>query len=188
MYGGDGAPEGGEARSGGGLRLAAAGAALCASLLTGCGDDGGQVAAAAPGSEGVPASTAADDGVRLDKKLVKAYFPEFGNVVSVAWKGSLLDDPTAPGPSDVRVVGVVELSAVDVRSLRDAYTWRDGPDEPKVPAELLPRLPEDARWQVSREFTRTVTRDGAYSGSFFVALDRRTVVFDAVNPEKRSGG
>ncbi|MCF6525026.1 hypothetical protein [Streptomyces sp. JJ36] len=119
------------------------------------------------------------------------YFPEFGALQSVVWKGEVLGEgrSAVPGPSDLRVSGVAVLTAAAAGELRTAYAWQDAPGTPSVLADVRPHVPESPRWQVSDAFTSAVTGE-RYSGSFSVDFTRKVVVFDTRNPEKppSSGG
>ncbi|MFI9150221.1 hypothetical protein [Streptomyces sp. NPDC053367] len=168
---------GGTSRWRGGLL--AGGIAVAALVLTGC--------AGQPQPVGAAASPAAP-GLRRDEEPVRARFPEFGDFTSSVWLGEVLGQnhgrPAVPGPTDVRMAGVVRLTAVDAARLRDTYTWQDAPAQPALPEGLRPEVPAGARWRTSAGFTRAVT-GGLYPAAFHADLDRKVLVFDAVNPETK---
>ncbi|MGC0334207.1 hypothetical protein RKD23_007197 [Streptomyces sp. SAI-170] len=159
--------------------LAGVASAVAALVLTGC---GGQ-----PRPVGATASPA-DGGLRRDEAPVRARFPEFGDFTATVWQGEVLgphsDRSTVPGPTDVRMSGVVRLTDADAARLRDTYAWQDAPTPPDLPTGLLTEVPADARWRTSAAFTRAVTADH-YTAAFHVDLGHKVLVFDAVNPEKK---
>ncbi|CAL9345043.1 hypothetical protein [Streptomyces sp. enrichment culture] len=125
-------------------------------------------------------------GLREDPGPVRARFPEFGDFEAVVWRGEALGDGggrSVPGPTDVRMSGVVRLGGGDAAQLRKRYAWREAAGGPRVPGGLATRIPAGARWWSSADFTRAVT-DGRHPASFHVDLDRRVLVFDAVNPAR----
>ncbi|MEV6587028.1 hypothetical protein [Streptomyces acidicola] len=80
--------------------------------------------------------------------------------------------------------GVVRLTDVDAARLRDGYAWQDAPGQPEVPSDLRVQVPAGARWQTSPDFTRAVTGD-RYTATFHADLERKVLVFDAVNPGEK---
>ncbi|MDC0768572.1 hypothetical protein [Streptomyces sp. HD] len=170
--------------------LAAATVAMAALALTGCAeqrtqavDTGRPQGSRATATAGSPAA----DGLRKDEEPVRARFPEFGDFAAVVWKGEALgqnDRSSVPGPTDVRMSGVVRLTEADATRLQDTYTWQGTSAQPDLPTDLRAQLPSGARWQTSTDFTRAVTGD-RYTATFHADLDRKVLVFDAVNPEKK---
>ncbi|MFF0205654.1 hypothetical protein [Streptomyces sp. NPDC005017] len=145
--------------------------------------------AAGPGSAGRRADRqeAPRGRLRYDEEPVRARFPEFGDFTSVVWRGEALgvSDRSVPGPTDVRMAGVVRLADADARRLRDGYSWRDAPAQPEVPADLGPHVPAGARWRTSDGFARAVTGD-RYPATFHADLERKLLVFEAVNPQPKA--
>lgn len=159
--------------------MAVAGLAVFSALLTGCGTEGG--AAEHPARAG----SSAEKDVRHDRELIREYFPEFGQLDTVVWQGKVLGAKRSavPGPSDVRLSGVAKLTSADAERLRGAYAWEKKADTPEVLPSIRPYVPGSSRWQVSKDFTLSVT-EGVYLGSFYVDFQQRVVVFDARNPRK----
>ncbi|MET4660575.1 hypothetical protein ABID80_004301 [Streptomyces sp. PvP037] len=152
--------------------VASGGLALAGVLVAGC---------------GAGAGAASEPEVRRDEKVIRRYFPEFGDFEEVVWAGETLGDDSrgsVPGPSDVRVSGVVRLAESDARRLRGAYEWRAAPDGPDVLPGIRPHVPGEADWLTSEGFTATVT-GGRYPGAFHLDLRKKTLVFDARNPTKK---
>ncbi|WP_406859025.1 hypothetical protein ABZO31_01735 [Streptomyces sp. HUAS MG47] len=130
--------------------------------------------------------------VSHEKEPITSRFPSFGALRSTSWCGYTLgiDDPRglAPGPTDTRLVGVLE--AVDVKAVRatvDDPALRFAASAPPadLPAEVAALLPADADWRVSEQVDTALTRE-FYPGTFY--HDRRSgqVLFDCVNPERVS--
>ncbi|MFD8429799.1 hypothetical protein ACFV1R_19580 [Streptomyces coelicoflavus] len=165
------------------LRQVAVAVAVVA--LSGCGRHAGVADGAGPRESRAAVSGA--PGIRRDEGPVRQRFPELGDVAGVEWTGEVLGKrrSSAPGPTDVRMSGVVRLTDADASRLSEEYVWQDGPGTPVVSSLLRPRVPESTRWQTSAEFTAVVTR-GRYSAAFHADFDRQVIVFDAVNPERRS--
>ncbi|NUP15657.1 MAG: hypothetical protein HOZ81_06090 [Streptomyces sp.] len=171
--------------------LAAATVAMAALALTGCAEQRTQSVDTARPQDSRATATAASpaaDGLRKDEEPVRVRFPEFGDFASVVWKGETLGQDSresVPGPTDVRMSGIVRLTDTDAARLKDAYTWQNTSAQPDLPTDLRAQLPSDGpRWQTSTDFTRAVTGD-RYTATFHADLDRKMLVFDAVNPEKR---
>lgn len=142
-------------------------------VTSGCGE---------PPSGGAGAKAPGFDEVRHDEGPVRARFPELGDPERVAWVARPLGeaDPRVPGPTDVRMSGVVRLSAGTAESLRSVYAWRVTEAGPKVLPELSSHVPDDASWQVADAY-----EPGAEaSGELHCDFGRRVVVFDAVNPPR----
>lgn len=164
------------------LRQAALAVAVVA--LAGCGRHPG--AADGAGSREPEAAVSAAPGIRRDEGPVRQRFPELGDVAGAEWTGEVLGSgrSSAPGPTDVRMSGVVRLTDADASRLSEEYVWQDGPGAPVVSSLLRARVPQSTRWQTSADFTAVVTR-GRYSAAFHADFGRKVIVFDAVNPERR---
>ncbi|MFE2439673.1 hypothetical protein [Streptomyces sp. NPDC059409] len=164
------------------LRQVAVAVAVVA--LSGCGRHPGVADGAGPREPTAVVSAA--PAIRRDEEPVRQRFPELGDVAGVEWTGEVLGGgrSSAPGPTDVRMSGVVRLTDADASRLSEEYVWQDGPGTPVVSSLLRPRVPESTRWQTSADFTADVTR-GRYSATFHADFGRRVIVFDAVNPERR---
>ncbi|MFJ2744421.1 hypothetical protein ACIO3O_32760 [Streptomyces sp. NPDC087440] len=122
--------------------------------------------------------------VREERGPVERRFPAFGEFVRVRWVREDLNSGRAPGPSDVRMAGVVQLSARDADRLRTGYAWREGAEAgPSVPGAVGALLPDGARWRTSEGFAGDVTRGGRYAARFHVDFEMRVLVFDALNPD-----
>ncbi|CAM5250836.1 hypothetical protein GCM10010329_07820 [Streptomyces spiroverticillatus] len=144
--------------------------------LTGCGE-------AQDTAGWVPAKERAEAQVRQDRAPVERRFPAFGEFVRARWVGVSLNNPRLPGPTDVEMAGVVDLSARDAERLRTRYEWREAAGSgTALPGAVTPLLPEGAHWRTSDAFDREVTRDGSYSATFRVDFEKRVLTFDAVNP------
>ncbi|MET9734797.1 hypothetical protein ABZZ79_30410 [Streptomyces sp. NPDC006458] len=159
-------------------------AAVAALVLTGCGE---QPRPGSPDRTGDSAARAdRPEGLREDEEPVRARFPEFGDFTSVVWEGEVLgaNDRSVPGPTDVRMAGVVHLADADARRLREGYSWQAASVRPRVPKDLLPHVPDGAHWRTSDGFTRAVTGD-RYPATFHADLERRVLVFEAVNPQRK---
>ncbi|MFF9487799.1 hypothetical protein [Streptomyces sp. NPDC014676] len=164
-------------------RLAAAAVAVL--VLVGCGHRTGSADAA-----GAPESRSGgigEPGIRQDEDLVRKYFPELGDFDAVEWAGEVLGKgrSSVPGPSDFRVSGVVRLADADVARLSKGYAWQDEPGTPVVLGTVRPRVPVSVQWQTSEDFVTAVTQ-GRYSATFYADFKRKSIVFDAVNPEKKA--
>ncbi|OKJ94754.1 hypothetical protein AMK33_31220 [Streptomyces sp. CB02400] len=48
-----------------------------------------------------------------------------------------------------------------------------------------PGIRQDVRWQTSEDFVTAVTQ-GRCSATFYADFKRKSIVFDAVNPEKKA--
>ncbi|WP_372345854.1 hypothetical protein [Streptomyces sp. KL116D] len=134
------------------------------------------------------AGAGSEDGVlRHDRKPVADRFPELGAFKSVVWASDVLgqDSRGVPGPSDVRMSGVVRLTAAQSGDLSKRYAWRSTPGRPDVMKPLSSHVPQAGEWKDSADFTEAVT-GGRYSASFSIDFGRRVAVFDAVNPERKN--
>ncbi|MFE5602860.1 hypothetical protein ACFQ8O_27190 [Streptomyces coelicoflavus] len=158
--------------------------AVAVVALAGCGRHPGVADGAGPRESKTAVSAA--PGIRRDEGPVRQRFPELGDVAGVEWTGEVLGSgrSSAPGPTDVRMSGVVRLTDADASRLSEEYVWQDGPGAPVVSSLLRSRVPRSTRWQTSTDFTADVTR-GRYSATFHADFGRQVIVFDAVNPERR---
>jgi hypothetical protein len=129
----------------------------------------------------------AESGLRDDRERVRTRFSELGELLSVVWKGEVLGGAFSrvPGPADVWMSGAVRLSDADVVRVSEGYDWRDAPGEPAVLSAVRPRVPGSAQRQTSEDWTAAVTQ-ARYSGSFYADFERRVIVFDAINPGKKT--
>ncbi|GAA3492817.1 hypothetical protein [Streptomyces cremeus] len=128
-----------------------------------------------------PVREKAEVPVREERRPVERRFPVFGEFVRARWVGVTLSDPRLPGPTDVRMAGVVDLSSRDAERLRTGYEWREA-TAPSVPEAVTPLLPTGARWRTSESFEGAVTGGGRYAASFHVDFEKRVLVFDALDP------
>ncbi|MFV0134047.1 hypothetical protein ACLGIH_12525 [Streptomyces sp. HMX87] len=158
---------------------------MAALVPSGCGHRT-EPADAASAQESRAAETG-EPGIRQDKEPVRKYFPELGHFDAVEWTGEVLGKgrSSVPGPSDIRVSGVVRLADADVARLSKDYAWQDEPGAPVVLSTIRPRVPGSAQWQTSEDFETAVTQ-GRYSATFYADFERKVIVFDAVNPEKKT--
>ncbi|MEU2234862.1 hypothetical protein [Streptomyces vietnamensis] len=160
-------------------RRTAAGVLLLIALVGGC------AGAAEP-----PARTASQQApeIERDRKPVERRFPQFGNFTGVAWAAAPLGvaDSRVPGPTDVRMSGVVTLAKADVRRLLKEYHWAPAEELPDVLGSVAPRVPAGAAWRTSEAFTSAVTGE-AYSASFHLDPVAGVMVFDAVDPTAVEG-
>ncbi|MFJ9587467.1 hypothetical protein [Streptomyces acidicola] len=121
---------------------------MAALVLTGCAEQVRSVESVR--TEDSRATATADSsaaGLRKDEEPVRVRFPEFGDFSSVVWKGEALgrnDRSSVPGPTDVRMSGVVRLTDADAARLRDGYAWQDASGTPEVPSDLRARVPSGA--------------------------------------------
>ncbi|MFI7409668.1 hypothetical protein ACIBU0_13490 [Streptomyces sp. NPDC049627] len=168
--------------------LAAAAAAVVTLMLSGCAEQAQSVhTARSEAPRATAAAASASPGLRQDEEPVRARFPEFGDFSSTLWKGEALggtDRTSVPGPTDVRMSGIVRLTDADAARLRKDYAWQDTSRQPELPGGLRAQVPAGARWQTSADFTRAVTGD-RYTATFLADLERKVLIFDAVNPERK---
>ncbi|MFE5023485.1 hypothetical protein ACFRAO_09260 [Streptomyces sp. NPDC056656] len=159
-------------------------AAASVIALTGCGSG----AATSADTSRAAASDSKDGALRHDRQPVADRFPELGDFTSVVWASDVLgqDSRGAPGPSDVRMSGVVRLTAAQSEDLRKRYAWHSTPERPDVVEHLASHVPQAGEWKDSDDFTEAVT-GGRYSASFSVDFGRGVAVFEAVNPERKNG-
>lgn len=121
--------------------------------------------------------------MRHDRKPIADRFPCLGDFQAVTWQAKALGTgaPRVPGPTDLRLAGVVRLAPGDAKRLRNAFPWRVGGGKPSVLSGVAPQVPSAAAWRVSESFTRSVT-GGRYRADFFADFSRNLLVFDTVNP------
>jgi hypothetical protein len=160
---------------------------MCYFMLAGC-SMGGMHHGASSEVERGGVSASPVEGIRRDEAVVSKYFPEFGHPKSVAWAGDVLGDGRSgvPGPSDVRISGVVWLSDFDAARIQHGYTWRPTPSAPDVVNAVQDQVPESSEWQSSEDFHSEVTERGRYFATFAVDFTRKVLVFNARNPEKKT--
>ncbi|MFI5919972.1 hypothetical protein ACIA8M_15680 [Streptomyces anulatus] len=125
------------------------------------------------------------DKVRTDPVPLERRFTLLGPLSDVHWLGISLGEDSrmsAPGPIDVRVVGVAQLEAGTGTAVV-AVPQRDfRPGQPdRVPAKLAAFLPKGAAWVRSEAFNQEVT-GGRYTGEFYVDAGADRVYFDTVDP------
>ncbi|MFG2332522.1 hypothetical protein ACGFMM_23195 [Streptomyces sp. NPDC048604] len=142
---------------------------------------------------GGPSPSAPPCKVSHKTEPITARFPSFGALRSTSWCGYALGGghqgrDLAPGPTDVRLVGLLEaVDAESVRATVDDPTLHFTPSAPPtdLPAEIAALLPAGADWRVSKQVDARLTRE-FYPGTFF--HDRRSglVLFDCVNPPHAS--
>ncbi|MFF0851674.1 hypothetical protein ACFYVM_11580 [Streptomyces sp. NPDC003280] len=122
--------------------------------------------------------------VRTDRAPLEKRFPLFGKPERAHWCGVVLGagDARVPGPTDVRLAGVVVLApgafARVVRYL-GAHPVAAAPEG--LPEEIVEFLPRGAGWRRSDRLDRSVSQ-GRYSGSFLVDTAHRAVLVDCVDP------
>ncbi|MGW0284730.1 hypothetical protein ACWDXT_16645 [Streptomyces sp. NPDC003236] len=156
------------------IRVLAAGLAVSASLapLTSC---------ASPGDGGDERGRCS---VRTDPAPIEKRFPAFGTPERTHWCGVVLNagDERVPGPTDVRLVGVVRLAPAAFARVVGDLGENPVAEAPRgLPDEIADLLPGEARWQRSDRLDRAVTQ-GRYTGSFHVDTAHRTVLVDCVDP------
>jgi len=156
------------------IRVLAAGLVVLASLapLTSCAspDDGG-------------------DGqgrcsVRSDPAPIEKRFPVLGTPERAHWCGVVLNagDGRVPGPTDVRLVGVVELAPEAFARIVEDLGENPVAEAPKgLPDEIVKFFPGQARWRRSDRLDRSITQE-RYTGSFHVDTAHRAVLVDCVDP------
>jgi hypothetical protein len=128
--------------------------------------------------------------VRTDVEPLERRFTAFGPLSDAHWLGTALGQDargSAPGPTDVRVVGTAQLRAGVGAAIVGAPQWHFRPDQPgPLPEELASFMPKSARWVRSESFDEEVT-GGAYPGAFYLRIDADQVYFDTTNPSTPAG-
>ncbi|MFI7088802.1 hypothetical protein ACIBUR_35055 [Streptomyces anulatus] len=127
----------------------------------------------------------AKDEVRTDHAPLERRFTLLGPLSDVHWLGISSGEnsrTSAPGPIDVRVVGVAQLVAGTGAAIV-AVPHRDlRPGQPdRVPEKLAAFLPKGAAWVRSEAFNQEVT-GGRYIGEFYIDVRTDRVYFDTVDP------
>ncbi|MFH9236627.1 hypothetical protein ACH4KO_07890 [Streptomyces anulatus] len=127
----------------------------------------------------------AKDEVRTDHAPLERRFTLLGPLSDVHWLGISSGEnsrTSAPGPIDVRVVGVAQLGAGTGAAIV-AVPHRDlRPGQPdRVPEKLAAFLPKGAAWVRSEAFNQEVT-GGRYIGEFYIDVRTDRVYFDTVDP------
>ncbi|MFG2308429.1 hypothetical protein ACGFS9_07015 [Streptomyces sp. NPDC048566] len=133
-----------------------------------------------------------DDGprVRTDPEPLHRRFPQLGPLSDAHWLGTPLGGDSrvsAPGPTDVRVVGTARMragSAAAITGVPERRFRRASVD--RCPDDIVEFLPEGARWVRITSFDEEVTAS-AYSGAFSFDPDTDTVYFDTVDPRVATG-
>ncbi|MGW5931313.1 hypothetical protein ACWF2L_34520 [Streptomyces anulatus] len=137
------------------------------------------------GSEKDSGQGGAKDKVRTDPAPLERRFTLLGPLSDVHWLGISLGEDSrtsAPGPIDVRVVGVAQLEAGTGAAIVAAPQRDFRPVQPdRVPEKLAAFLPEGAAWVRSEAFNQEVT-GGRYTGEFYVDAGADRVYFDTVDP------
>ncbi|MEU1704607.1 hypothetical protein ABZ478_04275 [Streptomyces sp. NPDC005706] len=122
--------------------------------------------------------------VRSDPAPIEKRFPVFGTPERAHWCGVVLNagDGRVPGPTDVRLVGVVELTPAAFAGIVEDLGADPVAKAPQgLPDEIVKSLPGDARWRHSDRLDRSITQ-GRYTGSFHVDTAHRAVLVDCVDP------
>lgn len=131
-----------------------------------------------------PSASSVAGAVRHDEEPVRKRFPRLGDFERVAWQAGARGKTDArtlvPGPTDIRMSGIVWLAAEDAERLRTEFVWRAAEDGPKLLEGPAGYVPDGASWQVSEAFESSA----ANAATFHADFDRNVVVFDAVNPER----
>ncbi len=162
-------------------------AVVCAAS---CSPSGSGRTAAQAGSREGGEGTGARCVVRSDPAPITRRFPLFGTPRRAHWCGVLVNGgggDRVPGPSDVRMVGVVELTAPAFAKVEAGMGAHPAAGSPgTLPAEVVRFLPDHATWLRSPRLDRSISR-GLYTASFLVDRARRAVVLDCVDPEPVGG-
>lgn len=168
-------------------RRMAAVVAVAAAVVTagGCASSAGTQADGARGTES--GSTGAS-ALRHETDPIERRFPEFEEIRSTSWVSKVLNAGSSgvPGPSDVRLTGVAAISASAVSGITEKYPCKKSRISFAIPKTLSGEIKQSDGWCSSKELDQAITQ-GSYEGTFYLDVDRRVVVFDAVNPVARSG-
>jgi hypothetical protein len=113
--------------------------------------------------------------VRTDHEPLTKRFPQLGNFIATHWQGESAGTDTGgvPGPTDVRIRALVQLSANDRSALGSRYSWSPAPADwdKDMSSELRVYLPSGSTWKANDRFTSDLL-SGGYSGPVY--LDTRT--------------
>ncbi|MDO0933110.1 hypothetical protein QQY66_15940 [Streptomyces sp. DG2A-72] len=129
------------------------------------------------------------DKVRTDLAPLERRFTALGPLSDAHWLSIVMGSDSrvpAPGPTDVRVVGLARLRAGRVATLAGAPQWDFQPEKPDQPPGVLTQfMPQSARWVRSESFDREMTSDTDY-GAFHFDSGTDSVYFDTINPRPAS--
>ncbi|MGP4012285.1 hypothetical protein [Streptomyces sp. 4N124] len=129
------------------------------------------------------------DKVRTDVAPLERRFTALGPLSDAHWLGVVMgsgERVSAPGPTDVRVVGLARLREGGVATLVGAPQRDFQPAEPDQPPGALAQfMPQSARWVRSESFDREMTSDADY-GAFYFDPGTDSVYFDTINPSPAS--
>ncbi|WP_095754575.1 hypothetical protein [Streptomyces sp. SA15] len=124
-----------------------------------------------------------DSKVRTDLEPLERRFTALGPLSDAHWLGVVLGSGSrvsAPGPTDVRVVGLARLRAGGVAAVVGAPQRDFQPATPPQPPSALAQfMPKSARWVRSESFDNEMTTD---SGAFYFDPGTDSVYFDTINP------
>ncbi|MET7642771.1 hypothetical protein ABZS83_03785 [Streptomyces sp. NPDC005426] len=127
--------------------------------------------------------------VRTDSEPLERRFATLGPLSDAHWLGVVLGttDSRIPGPTDLRVVGFAQLRAGAVASIVGAsQRGFQAEKPPRLPEELAPFMPKNARWVRSESFDRQVTGE-TYPGRFYFDAATDRVCFDTINASVAAG-
>lgn len=126
-------------------------------------------------------NTVSAPAVRTDAAPITKRFPALGAPAELHWQGGAAGKDTGgvPGPTDVRIQGLIVLPPEVVTAAQKDYQFKPATAGPDLSAELQPFAPKDAVWQVSDAFTRQV-RTSSYSGTVLLDPASRTVWLDLI--------
>jgi len=170
----------GRTRAGRPVRFVAAGL-LAILALAGCTDR----AANAPNGRTTDGSTMTTPAtVRTDRGPLTKRFPKLGDFIDAHWVGEAAGSDTGgvPGPTDVVIVGFVQLRLEDLATAKSGYQWVAATPgwESGVRAEVHPYLPAGGDWRMNDQYSSEV-RTGAYSGTVYLDLVSGTVYLELVS-------
>lgn len=156
---------------------------LAAAFVTSCGSPTQVVADRSPRASAAPAKECT---VRTDSDPIKKRFPQFGEPKRSHWCSIVLGkgDSRVPGPTDVRLVGVVEVTPEVMEKISGADPSGFAPARPEdVPSPISEAFPEirEGKWVESARFDESVTR-GLYTAGFCLNRSAHLILVDSVNP------
>lgn len=155
---------------------------LAPAFAVSCAAPSGAGADGPPRASASPAEKKCD--VRTEPEPIRKRFLQLGEPRRTRWCAIVLgvENSRVPGPTDVRMVAVVEVTPDALKRILVYGTFAPAVPE-NVPPALVDAVPElrDARWTASEAFDASVTRE-AYTGTFYVDRAKRLVLVDAVNP------